>query len=78
MHIMQTSIGVVQTASSPPTDSGGPPPTPQQTIDNAISTIENLDNIPQSVKMSVIALLRHVLDSLNSDTLSSPLRTNMP
>ena len=51
--------------SSPPTDSGGPPPTPEQTIDNAISTIENLDNIPQSVKTSIMAVLRHVLDSLN-------------
>jgi len=45
---------------------GGPTP-PQLAIDEAISTIQNLDNIPQSVKTNLIALLRQALDSLNND-----------
>ena len=50
-------------ASSP---SGGPTtPSPEQAINEAISTIENLDSIPESLKTSIIALLRQVLDSLN-------------
>jgi Tol biopolymer transport system component len=47
---------------------GGSTPTsprPQQIIDDAISTIENLDNIPQSLRTNIIALLRQVLDNLN-------------
>ena len=67
MQLFMTSIGVVH-LRHPPTDSGGPPTTPpEQTIDNAISAIQNLDNIPQSVKTNLIALLRQVLDSLNND-----------
>jgi TolB protein len=51
-------------------DDGTPPPAsrPQQIIDEAISTIENLDNIPQSLRTSIIALLRQVLDIINDDT----------
>ena len=58
------------TTTPPPTDGGSPaitPPTitPQQTIDDTISTIENLDSIPQSLKTNIVTLLRQVLDSLN-------------
>ena len=49
-----------------------PPPAsrPQQIIEQAISTIENLDNIPQSPRTSIIVLLRQVLDLINDDTTS--------
>ena len=47
-----------------------PAPTsrPQQIIEEAISTIENLDNIPQGLRTSIIVLLRQVLDIINDDT----------
>ena len=57
---------------------GGSTPTtprPQQIIDEAISTIENLDNIPQSLRTNIIALLRQVLDSLNDDNSTTPTNT---
>jgi Tol biopolymer transport system component len=41
---------------------------PEQAIDKVISTIQNLDIIPQSVKTNLIGLLRQALDSLNDDT----------
>jgi hypothetical protein len=45
-----------------------PPPTPlKQTIDEAISTIQNLDSIPQSLKTDIIALLRQAADIVNDD-----------
>jgi TolB protein len=55
-------------------DEGTPPPVsrPQQIINEAISTIENLDNIPQGVRTSIIALLRQVLDIINDDTTTPP------
>jgi Tol biopolymer transport system component len=51
-------------------DEGTPPPVsrPQQIIEEAISTIENLDNIPQGVRTSIIVLLTRVLDIINDDT----------
>ena len=51
-------------------DEGTPPPTPrpQQIIDEAISTIENLENIPQGLRTSIVVLLRQVLDIINDDT----------
>ena len=51
-------------------DEGTPPPVsrPQQIINEAISTIENLDNIPQGLRTSIIVLLRQVLDIINDDT----------
>jgi Tol biopolymer transport system component len=57
---------------------GGSTPTtprPQQIIDEAISTIENLDNIPQSLRTNIIALLRQVLDSLNDENSTTPTNT---
>ena len=51
-------------------DEGTPPlvSRPQQIINEAISTIENLDNIPQGLRTSIIVLLRQVLDIINDDT----------
>jgi Tol biopolymer transport system component len=50
-------------------DDGAPPaPRPQQIIDQAISTIENLENIPQSLRTSIVALLRQVIDIINNAT----------
>jgi Tol biopolymer transport system component len=51
-------------------DEETPPPVsrPQQIINEAISTIENLDNIPQGVRTSIIVLLTRVLDIINDDT----------
>jgi Tol biopolymer transport system component len=50
-------------------DDGTPPaPRPQQIIDQAISTIEHLENIPQSLRTSIIALLRQVSDSISNAT----------
>jgi TolB protein len=53
---------------------------PQQAINKAISDIQNLDNIPQSVKTDLIAHLRKGIDFLDncSTTLPPPLRTNTP
>ena len=53
------------TNTSPP----GGPPTPAQVIDKLISTVENLDddNVPQSVKTSLIAVLKQVSDILSDD-----------
>jgi TolB protein len=55
-------------------DDGTPPPTPrpQQIIEEAISTIENLDNIPQALRTSIIVLLRQVLNIINDDTTPTP------
>ena len=55
-------------------DDGTPPPIsrPQQIIEEAISTIENLDNIPQGVRTSIIVLLRQVLDIIDDDTTTLP------
>ena len=54
-------------------DDGTPPVSrPQQIIEEAISTIENLDNIPQGVRTSIIALLRQVLDIIDDDTTTPP------
>jgi len=46
-----------------------PPSPPQQAIDEAISIIQNLDddNVPQSVKTSLIALLEEVSNILSDD-----------
>src|ERR671913_532983 len=52
-------------------DEGTPPPPvsrPQQIINEAISAIENLDNIPQGLRTGIIVLLRQVLDIINDDT----------
>jgi Tol biopolymer transport system component len=52
-------------------DDGTPPPPisrPQQIIEEAISTIENQDDIPQGLRTSIIALLRQVLDIIDDDT----------
>jgi hypothetical protein len=59
------------TTTSPPTDGGSLPPTtpsPEQAIDKAISAIQSLDNIPQSLKTNLIALLRQTLDIINENT----------
>jgi Tol biopolymer transport system component len=56
-------------------DEGTPPPPVsrhQQIINEAISTIENLDNIPQGLRTSIIALLRQVLDIISDDTTTPP------
>jgi hypothetical protein len=52
--------------SSSPGGGNGGSTTPEQTIDGAISTIESLDSIPQSLTTNLITLLRQVLDSLNN------------
>jgi hypothetical protein len=46
-----------------------PPITPAHAIDKLISTIQNLDddNVPQSVKTSLIAALEEVLNILNDN-----------
>jgi Tol biopolymer transport system component len=49
-------------------DGTSPTPRPQQIIDQAISTIENLENIPQGLRTSIVALLRQVLDIINNAT----------
>jgi Tol biopolymer transport system component/PKD repeat protein len=54
----------------PPSPPPPPPPTPipKQIIDELISTIQNLDdNVPQSVKTSLIALLEEVSNILNDN-----------
>jgi hypothetical protein len=51
---------------NPPSPS--PPfPTPGQIIDELISIIQNLDNVPQSVKADIIAALEEVSDILNDN-----------
>jgi Tol biopolymer transport system component len=57
-------------------DDGTPPPGPRppQIIEEAISTIENLDNIPQGLRTSTIVLLRQILDIINDDTTTTPPR----
>jgi Tol biopolymer transport system component len=64
-------------ASSPDSGNGGSTstPRPQQIIDETISTIENLDNIPRSLRTNIIALLRQVLDSLNDDNNNNTANT---
>ena len=48
--------------------SGGSITTSEQAIDEAISTIQNLDdNVPQSVKTSIISLLGEVSNIVNHD-----------
>jgi hypothetical protein len=44
-----------------------PPPTPKQAIDKLVSTIQNLYNVPQSVKTSLSAALKQVSDILSDD-----------
>jgi hypothetical protein len=59
------SLGLILNCP-PPT----PIPTPKQAIDKLISTIQNLDdddNVPQSVKTSLIAALKQVSDILSDD-----------
>jgi PKD repeat protein len=52
----------------PPSPPPPPPiPTPAQIIEELISTIQNLDNIPQSVKADIIAALEEVSNILNDD-----------
>jgi Tol biopolymer transport system component len=48
-------------------------PRPRQIIEEAISTIQDLDNIPQGLRTSIILLLRQVLDIINDDTTPPPL-----
>jgi Tol biopolymer transport system component len=50
---------------NPPSPS--PPTTPREAIDKLISTIQNLDNVPQDVKTSLIALLEELLNILNDN-----------
>jgi Tol biopolymer transport system component len=62
--------GNTETASftvtvNPPSPS--PPTTPREVIDELISTIQNLDNVPQDVKTSLIAVLNEVLNILNDN-----------
>ena len=45
----------------------GAPTTPGEVIDELISTIQNLDNVPQGVKTSLIALLEEVSNILNDN-----------
>jgi Tol biopolymer transport system component len=51
-----------------PRGGGSTPPLPtQQAIDEVISTMQNLDNVPQSVRTSIIALLGEVSNIVNED-----------
>jgi dipeptidyl aminopeptidase/acylaminoacyl peptidase len=63
--------------TSPPGDGDGGPTPPEQAINEAISAIQNLDSIPQSLKTTLITLLRQALDSLNDDT-TTPTTYNVP
>jgi len=65
------------TNTSPAGGDGSPTPS-EQAIEEAISTIQNLDSIPQGLKTSLIALLRQVLDSLNDDTTITTNNFNVP
>ena len=60
--------GTVTSSPSGGGDGGPTAPSPEQAINEAISTIQNLDSIPQSLKSNLIVLLRQVLDSLNDNT----------
>jgi HYR domain len=44
-----------------------PSPPPKQVIDELISAIQNLDNVPQSVKTNIITLLEEVSNILNDN-----------
>jgi dipeptidyl aminopeptidase/acylaminoacyl peptidase len=58
------------TNTSPPGGGGGTTTTPAQAIDKLISTIQSLDdddNVSQSVKTSLIAALKQVSDILSDD-----------
>jgi Tol biopolymer transport system component len=58
------------TNTSPPDDDGSTTTTTslaEQPIDKAISTIQNLDNVPQSLKTSIIDLLEDVSNMVNND-----------
>jgi tricorn protease-like protein len=58
------------TNTSPPGNGDDGIPTPaEQAIDEAVSIMENLDNIPQSIKTNLIALLEEISndDSPNND-----------
>lgn len=59
-----TFAGDVTCVSEPSPPS---PPTPKQIIDELISIIQNLDNVPQSVKTDIIAALEEVSDILNDN-----------
>jgi hypothetical protein len=53
---------------NPPTPSPPfPSPIPKQVIDELISIIQNLDNVPQSVKTDIIAALEEVSNILNDN-----------
>ena len=67
------------TAASSPTGGRHPtgaPPSPAQAINGTISTIQNLDSIPQSLKTNIISLLGQALDSLNTATVSTSTNNN--
>jgi Tol biopolymer transport system component len=58
------------TNTSPPDDDGSTTTATslaEQPIDKAISTIQNLDNVPQSLKTSIIDLLEDVSNMVNND-----------
>jgi TolB protein len=61
-----------------PAGGGGSPTPSEQAIEEAISTIQNLDSVPQGLKTNLIALLRQVLDSLNVDTTITANNFNVP
>jgi hypothetical protein len=54
------------TNASPPGSGGSTTPS-EQAIDEAISTIQDLDLVPQSVKTDIIALLEEVSNMVNDD-----------
>jgi hypothetical protein len=56
------------TSTSPPGGGGnGNGDTPAEIIDELISTIQNLDQVPQNVKTSLISLLEEVSNILNDN-----------
>jgi dipeptidyl aminopeptidase/acylaminoacyl peptidase len=55
------------TNTSPPGSDGSTTTPSEQAIDEAISTIQNLDSVPQSVKTSIISLLGQVSNIVNHD-----------
>jgi HYR domain/WD40-like Beta Propeller Repeat len=59
--------GNTGTASFTVTVNPPAPPTPKQVIDELISTIQNLDNVPQGVKTSLIAVLNEISNILNDN-----------
>jgi hypothetical protein len=54
------------TNASPPGSGGSTTPS-EQAIDEAISTIQDLDLVPQSLKTDIIALLEEVSNMVNDD-----------